>query len=120
VADANLKRKLVELELSGHRPSESNFFIDCDSSDKFCKVRKDMCPCLTKSRSAGYWLTSRGRPGLGDQLHTRSYQFIKHLPQGSAKQVVFGMLLSASVFVFGFVSSNCIKRAAGARASPSA
>jgi len=42
-------------------PYEEDWVIDCDSSEKFMIFYRDKSPCLTFSRTAGHWITSRGR-----------------------------------------------------------
>ena len=51
------RRKIVE---AGGDPRD-NWIIDCDSSPSWMTFLKDRSPCLTRSRSAGYWISSRGR-----------------------------------------------------------
>jgi len=60
-AHANVKTTIKELKAKGHSPFEEDWIVDCDSSPYRFKYVKDTTPCLTCSRSAGHWVTSRGR-----------------------------------------------------------
>lgn len=68
-AHRNVLQKLRALEKDGEDPLNETFFIDCDSSEKFCSVMKGKSMCMTKSRASGFWITSHGRRAtLNDQL----------------------------------------------------
>uniref|UniRef100_A0A7S1MA44 DNA (cytosine-5-)-methyltransferase n=1 Tax=Alexandrium catenella TaxID=2925 RepID=A0A7S1MA44_ALECA len=60
-ARANVKRALKELTAKGHDPLKTPFVVDCDSSPDRSKYFRAVSPCLTCSRAAGHWVTSRMR-----------------------------------------------------------
>lgn len=57
----NVTRVLSELKKKKINPFKVTHLIDCDSSPYRCKVMKGKSPCITRSRGAGHWVTSRGR-----------------------------------------------------------
>merc|ERR1712087_147205 len=46
---------------SGCNPLKVPYLVDCDSSGYRMKWLKEVSPCITCSRGAGHWVTSRGR-----------------------------------------------------------
>mmetsp|Transcript_54883 Transcript_54883/g.172195 ORF Transcript_54883/g.172195 Transcript_54883/m.172195 type:complete len:326 (-) Transcript_54883:67-1044(-) len=60
-ARTNVINALKELKANGCRPLKVPYIIDCDSSPYRSKYHKDVSPCLTCSRGAGHWVTSRMR-----------------------------------------------------------
>jgi DNA (cytosine-5)-methyltransferase 1 len=60
-ARANVMKHLRKLKRSDSDPLKEPFIIDCDSSADRSKFVKDATPCITVSRGAGHWVTSRGR-----------------------------------------------------------
>jgi len=60
-ARANVMRALRELQKAGHDPLNETWVVDCDSSAGRSKWFKGVTPCMTCSRGAGHWITSRGR-----------------------------------------------------------
>ena len=58
---SNLKRELERLEKEGMRPLQRPFLSDVDSSPGWVSVMWDRCPCLTRSRPQGFWISNRGR-----------------------------------------------------------
>ena len=41
--------------------NEECWIIDIDSSNDRCGAVKNLCPCMTKSRPLGFWVSNRGR-----------------------------------------------------------
>jgi len=60
-AHTNVRRALKELSASGCDPLKVSYLVDCDSSGYRMKWLKEVSPCITCSRGAGHWVTSRGR-----------------------------------------------------------
>jgi DNA (cytosine-5)-methyltransferase 1 len=60
-ARTNVRRALKELSASGCNPLKVPYVVDCDSSGYRMKWLKEASPCITCSRAAGHWVTSRGR-----------------------------------------------------------
>jgi DNA (cytosine-5)-methyltransferase 1 len=60
-AYTNVRRALKELSASGCNPLKVPYVVDCDSSGYRMKWMKEASPCITCSRAAGHWVTSRGR-----------------------------------------------------------
>jgi len=60
-AHTNVRKALEELSKLGRKPLQTTYIVDCDSSPNRMKYMKEVCPCLTCSRSRGHWVTSRGR-----------------------------------------------------------
>mmetsp|Transcript_35378 Transcript_35378/g.82160 ORF Transcript_35378/g.82160 Transcript_35378/m.82160 type:complete len:370 (-) Transcript_35378:93-1202(-) len=60
-ARKNVRQALKELVEKGHNPMKESFVVDCDSSPYRMKYAKDVSPCITCSRGAGHWVTSRMR-----------------------------------------------------------
>ena len=56
-----MRRALKELSASGCDPFKIPYVVDCDSSGYRMKWLKEVSPCITCSRGAGHWVTSRGR-----------------------------------------------------------
>ena len=61
VARFNVVDLLQKIGDRGHDPFFEPWILDCDSSIGRAKYMYDMCPCLTRSRGKGYWLSNRGR-----------------------------------------------------------
>merc|ERR1719231_2055624 len=57
----NVAAHLKQLEKDCVDPYKETFFIDCDSSPNRSIKVKGVSPCITCSRGAGHWVTSRGR-----------------------------------------------------------
>eukprot|EP00437_Effrenium_voratum_P033962 CAMPEP_0181476626 /NCGR_PEP_ID=MMETSP1110-20121109/41802_1 /TAXON_ID=174948 /ORGANISM="Symbiodinium sp., Strain CCMP421" /LENGTH=388 /DNA_ID=CAMNT_0023601911 /DNA_START=53 /DNA_END=1219 /DNA_ORIENTATION=+ len=55
------KEVLQQLRKKGQDPLNQTFLIDIDASARFRNFMRDRCPCMTKSRASGYWVSSRGR-----------------------------------------------------------
>merc|ERR1719468_941385 len=60
-AHGNVKRALEELIAKGHDPFRESWVVDIDSSAARMQYKFDCTPCMTCSRAAGHWVTSRGR-----------------------------------------------------------
>jgi len=60
-AYTNVRRALKELSAAGCNPLKVPYVVDCDSSGDRMKWMKETSPCITCSRAAGHWVTSRGR-----------------------------------------------------------
>jgi len=60
-AHGNVKQALKELIAKGRDPLREPWIVDCDSSAPRMKYTFDVTPCMTCSRAAGHWVTSRGR-----------------------------------------------------------
>jgi DNA (cytosine-5)-methyltransferase 1 len=67
-AHRNVKRTMEDLAARGERPLLKTFVIDHGSSAKRCSVVEDKVMCMTKSRAAGHWVTSRGRQMNLDEM----------------------------------------------------
>merc|ERR1740123_3037219 len=67
-AFANVCRALRELSASGCKPLKLPYVVDCDSSGYRMRWMKDASPCITCSRAAGHWVTSRGRRLTKDEM----------------------------------------------------
>jgi len=64
----NVRRALKELSAAGCKPLEVPYVVDCDSSPYRMKWTKEASPCITCSRAAGHWVTSRGRRLTKDEM----------------------------------------------------
>mmetsp|Transcript_54869 Transcript_54869/g.172149 ORF Transcript_54869/g.172149 Transcript_54869/m.172149 type:complete len:326 (+) Transcript_54869:2-979(+) len=58
---ANVRRALQEIREKGYDPLREPWIIDCDSSSGRMKYYRDLAPCLTCARAAGYWVSNRMR-----------------------------------------------------------
>merc|ERR1719331_836869 len=67
-AYTNVRRALKELAATGCRPLKVPYVVDCDSSGDRMKWMKETSPCITCSRAAGHWVTSRGRRLTKDEM----------------------------------------------------
>jgi DNA (cytosine-5)-methyltransferase 1 len=67
-AHRNVKRTLENLTARGERPLLKTFVVDHGSSASRCGVVEDKVMCMTKSRAAGHWITSRGRSMNLDEM----------------------------------------------------
>jgi DNA (cytosine-5)-methyltransferase 1 len=67
-AHRNVKEVLRSLTAQGLRPLTNTHVIDIDASAKFRSVMHDRTMCMTKSRAAGFWVTSRGRRMNKDEM----------------------------------------------------
>merc|ERR1719331_1306626 len=67
-AYTNVRRALKELSAAGCKPLEVPYVVDCDSSPYRMKWMKEASPCITCSRAAGQWVTSRGRRLTKDEM----------------------------------------------------
>merc|ERR1719195_846698 len=84
-AYTNVRRALKELSASGCKPLKVPYVVDCDSSDYRMKWMKEASPCITCSRAAGHWVTSRGRRLTKDEMMRlqgmRPEKFKKAVPE---------------------------------------
>merc|ERR1712129_455001 len=67
-AFTNVSRALKEISKTGCKPLKVPYVVDCDSSPGRMKWVKDTSPCITCSRAAGHWVTSRGRRLTKDEM----------------------------------------------------
>merc|ERR1719360_257250 len=67
-AYTNVRRALKELAATGCKPLKVPYVVDCDSSGGRMKWMKEASPCITCSRAAGHWVTSRGRRLTKDEM----------------------------------------------------
>merc|ERR1719150_1636636 len=67
-AYSNVRRALKELSATGCKPLKVPYVVDCDSSGYRMKWMKEASPCITCSRAAGHWVTSRGRRLTKDEM----------------------------------------------------
>merc|ERR1740123_229859 len=67
-AYTNVRRALKELAATGCKPLNVPYVVDCDSSAGRMKWMKETSPCITCSRAAGHWVTSRGRRLTKDEM----------------------------------------------------
>jgi len=67
-AYSNVRRALKELSATGCKPLKVPYVVDCDSSSDRMKWMKEASPCITCSRAAGHWVTSRGRRLTKDEM----------------------------------------------------
>jgi len=81
----NVRRALKELAASGCKPLKVPYVVDCDSSGDRMKWMKEASPCITCSRAAGHWVTSRGRRLTKDEMMRlqgmRPERFKKAVPE---------------------------------------
>merc|ERR1719468_193327 len=84
-AYTNVRRALKELSAAGCKPLEVPYVVDCDSSPYRMKWMKEASPCITCSRAAGHWVTSRGRRLTKDEMMRlqgiRPEKFKKAVPE---------------------------------------
>jgi len=64
----NALRVLRQKTKAGCNPLKTTYVVDVDASEEFCGVMKSRTMCMTKSRSKGFWLTSRGRRMNVDEM----------------------------------------------------
>jgi len=57
----NVNTALLKIARNGHDGRKVTHLVDCDSSPHRSIFRRNYCPCITVSRGAGHWVTSRGR-----------------------------------------------------------
>ncbi|CAJ1397391.1 unnamed protein product [Effrenium voratum] len=57
----NTSRWLRRLQQAGKDPLNNTFILDIDASTPRSTAMRDRCPCMTKSRANGFWVSSRGR-----------------------------------------------------------
>lgn len=75
VARFNVFDLLQKIGDRGHDPFFEPWILDCDSSIGRAKSMQDMCPCLTRSRGKGYWLSNRGRRmNVSEMLRLQGWQ----------------------------------------------
>jgi len=67
-AYTNVRRALKVLSATGCKPLKVPYVVDCDSSPSRMKWMQDASPCITCSRAAGHWVTSRGRRFTKDEM----------------------------------------------------
>jgi DNA (cytosine-5)-methyltransferase 1 len=67
-ARKNVKAALLKIRRTGHDGRRVTHLVDCDSSPDRSIFRKNMCPCITVSRAAGHWVTSRGRRTTKEEM----------------------------------------------------
>lgn len=60
-AHDNITAVLRNLIRAGRDPFTEAWVVDCDSSPGRAKCYRGLSPCMTRSRAAGHWITSRGR-----------------------------------------------------------
>lgn len=60
-ARTNAFEVLKQLTKDGKTPFENSYVIDVDASARFRSCMHDKVMCMTRSRSGGHWITSRGR-----------------------------------------------------------
>lgn len=60
-ARRNVAKALKDIRDGGGDPLNDAWIVDCDSSTYRMKVTKDVCPCITRSRGGGHWITNRMR-----------------------------------------------------------
>jgi len=84
-AYTNVRRALKELAATGCKPLKVPYVVDCDSSGDRMKWMKEASPCITCSRAAGHWVTSRGRRLTKDEMMRlqgiRPEKFKKAVPE---------------------------------------
>merc|ERR1712176_1047188 len=84
-AYTNVRRALKEPAATGCKPLNVPYVVDCDSSAGRMKWMKETSPCITCSRAAGHWVTSRGRRLTKDEMMRlqgiRSGKFAKAVPE---------------------------------------
>ena len=96
-AQANVLNFLRQVASSGDDPFDSPWIIDCDSSASRVSGMRNCSPCLTRSRAAGHWVTSRGRRmTLSEQMRL---QGINPPFPVAVPPVEFGRLLGNSMSV---------------------
>merc|ERR1711956_14958 len=75
----------LRISASGCKPLKVPYVVDCDSSGYRMKWMKEASPCITCSRAAGHWVTSRGRRLTKDEMMRlqgiRSGKFAKAVPE---------------------------------------
>jgi len=57
----NVKHIMATLHRNGKNPLKEPWIIDLDSTPKFATIMYNKCPCMTKSRANGFWISNRGR-----------------------------------------------------------
>ena len=67
-ANRNLRKALKRLKKAGINHRRRTIAIDIDSTRKFMTMYEQRSPTLTRSRPAGFWLTSRERRMLPAEL----------------------------------------------------
>ena len=60
LAAKNVERAIRGLEANNVSVANCNLVIDCDASAGWCGKPRNIAPCLTKSRRAGFWHLGRG------------------------------------------------------------
>ena len=64
----NLGRALADLRSRGFDPLSEPWTVNVDASPGRAHVMFDRCPCLTRSRQHGHWVTNRGRFTLVSEM----------------------------------------------------
>eukprot|EP00442_Polarella_glacialis_P036748 CAMPEP_0115067410 /NCGR_PEP_ID=MMETSP0227-20121206/11373_1 /TAXON_ID=89957 /ORGANISM="Polarella glacialis, Strain CCMP 1383" /LENGTH=380 /DNA_ID=CAMNT_0002453471 /DNA_START=59 /DNA_END=1201 /DNA_ORIENTATION=- len=103
VACKNVKQVMKILTKEGKNPLKKPFIIDCDSSLAFRGVMEDRVMCMTKSRSLGHWVSSRGRRMNTDEMLRLQGMDRKHFIQAVPDKVLGAQIGNA-------MSQNVLER----------
>ncbi|CAJ1353372.1 unnamed protein product [Effrenium voratum] len=102
-ARSGAKEVLQQLKREGKDPLNKTYIIDIDASARYRNFMRDRCPCMTKSRAAGYWISSRARRmSLEEMLRCQGME------PGCFKQVVSDRAIGAQIG--NAMSQNILER----------
>lgn len=102
-AKRNVVEVLKKLSKEGKNPFKNTYVIDADASTRFRSVMHDRVMCMTRSRAAGHWLTSRGR-----RMNIREMMALQGMDYDKFKQDVTDRQLGCQIG--NAMSQNVIER----------
>jgi DNA (cytosine-5)-methyltransferase 1 len=102
-ARTNAFEVLKQLLKEGKKPFENSYVIDVDASARFRSCMHDKVMCMTRSRSGGHWVTSRGR-----RMTLREMMALQGMDIDSFNQVVTDRQLGCQIG--NAMSQNVVER----------